>query len=139
MTGFYLNGQRITSESTSGGKRICESPLSMAEQFRLAYRDNSFTLEFSTLNYGDEMSLIYEYSLNPDKREWTSNPVGVNRLTFSKLGFGRYMLSVRARLNDIVSEPRTYIIKIEAPWYLTTVAVVIYLVIFLAIIMVIFR
>ena len=139
MTGFYLNGQRITSESMSGGKRICNEPLNMAEQFRLAYRDNSFTLEFSTLNYGDEMSLIYEYSLNTDKREWTSNPVGVNRFTFSKLGFGRYMLSVRARLNDIVSEPRTYIIKIEAPWYLTSVAVGIYLVIFMAIIMVIFR
>ena len=139
MTGFYLNGEQITHESLSGGKRISENPLSMSDQFRLAYRDNSFTLEFSTLNYGDEASLIYEYSLNPDKREWTSNPAGVNRFTFSRLGFGRYTLSVRARLNDIVSEPRTYNIKIEAPWYATSLAVCIYLIIVLAILMVIFK
>ena len=139
MTGFYLNGERITSESTSGGKRITEIPLSMSEQFRLAYKDNSFTLEFSTLNYGDEMSLIYEYSLSPGRNEWISNPPGLNRFTFSKLGFGRYSLSVRARLNDIVSNPRTYTIKIEAPWYATSVAVCIYLIIFMALVLIVFR
>ena len=139
MTGFYLNGELITYESTSGGRRISEKPLSMSDQFRLAYRDNSFTLEFSTLNYGDEMSLIYEYSMRPGGSEWISNPAGVNRFTFSKLGYGRYTLSVRARLNDIVSEPTTYTIKIEAPWYATTVAVCTYLILMLVVLMIIFR
>ena len=139
MTGFYLNGEQITSESTSGGKRISEKPLNVSEQFRLAYRDNSFTLEFSTLNYGDETSIIYEYSMSPGGNEWVSNPAGVNRFTFSKLGYGRYVLSVRARLNDIASAPRSYVIKIEAPWYFSSIAVVIYLILMLAILMVIFR
>ena len=139
MTGFYLNGERITYESMSGGKRISDKPLSMSDQFRLAYRDNSFTLEFSTLNFGDESSLIYEYSMSPGRNEWISNPAGVNRITFSKLGFGRYYLSVRARLNDIVSTPVTYTIKIEAPWYATSFAVCSYLLVLLAILMVIFR
>lgn len=139
MTGFYLNGERITYESLSGGKRISNKPLSISDQFRLAYRDNSFTLEFSTLNYGEEMNLIYEYTMSPDRKEWTSNPAGVNRFTFSRLGFGRYNLSVRARLNDIVSESKTYIIKIEAPWYASSLAVCIYLVLFAAILMVIFH
>ena len=139
MTGFYLNGERISSESTSGGRRISEKPLSVSDMFRLAYKDNSFTLEFSTLNYGDEMSLIYEYSLSPDRNEWTSNPPGVNRFTFSKLGFGRYTLSVRAKLNDIVSKPKTYTIKIEAPWYATPIAICIYLIVLIVILMVIFQ
>ena len=139
MTGFYLNGERITQESTSGGKRISEKPLNMSDQFRLAFRDNSFTLEFSTLNYGDEASLIYEYSISPGRSGWISNPAGVNRFTFSKLGFGRYTISVRARLNDIVSKPVAYNIKIEAPWYATSLAVCTYLLIILAILMVVFR
>ncbi len=139
MTGFYLNGEMITSQSLSGGKRISELPLSVSDQFRLAYRDNSFTLEFTTLNYGEEMSLIYEYSLSPGRNEWISNPAGVNRFTFSKIGFGRYTLSVRARLNDIVSEPRTYSIKIEAPWYATSFAMCIYMLMVLVVVMVIFR
>ena len=139
MTGFYLNGEQISSESTSGGKRISDKPISVSDQFRLAYRDNSFTLEFTTLNYGDEMSLIYEYSMSPGRGEWVSNPAGVNRFSFSKLGFGRYSLSVRARLNDIVSKPVTYNFKIEAPWYATSAAVCVYLIIFLGLMMVIFR
>ena len=139
MTGFYLNGEQITSQSTSGGKKISDKPLNVSEQFRLAYRDNSFTLEFSTLNYGDEMSIIYEYSMSPGGNEWVSNPAGVNRFTFSKLGYGRYTLSVRARLNDIVSVPRSYVIKIEAPWYASTLAVFIYVVLILVVVVIIFR
>ena len=139
MTGFYLNGVLITSQSLSGGKRITEKPLSVSDYFRLAYRDNSFTLEFSTLNYGDEQSLIYEYTFTPDKKEWTSNPPGVNRFTFSKLGFGRYDLSVRARLNDIVSDTMTYTIKIEAPWYASPVAIIIYVVLITGIMLIILR
>ena len=139
MTGFYLNGQPITSESLSGGKLISEKPLNVSDQFRLAYRDNSFTLEFSSLNYGDEQSLIYEYSMTPGGGEWVSNPAGVNRLSFSQLGYGRYTLSVRARLNDIVSPPRTYMIKIEAPWYASSVAMVVYILLMLALLSVIFR
>ena len=132
MTGFYLNGEQVTSESTSGGKKISDKPISVSDQFRLAYKDNSFTLEFSTLNYG-------EYSMSPGGNEWVSNPAGVNRFSFSKLGYGRYTLSVRARLNDIVSVPRSYSIKIEAPWYATSVAVFIYLILMLGALMVFFR
>ena len=139
MTGFYINGEQITSEFMSGGKRISEKPLNVSDQFRLAYRDNSFTLEFSSLNYGDEASLIYEYSMSPGGNEWVSNPAGLNRFSFSKLGYGRYTLSVRARLNDIVSLPRTYVIKIEAPWYARPVAMVIYIILMLAFLLVIFR
>ena len=139
MTGFYINGQPITSESTSGGKLISEKPLAVSDQFRLAYRDNSFTLEFSSLNYGDEMNLIYEYSMTPGGSEWVSNPAGVNRFSFSQLGFGRYTLSVRARLNDIVSLPRTYMIKIEAPWYASSIAMILYILLMLVFLMFIFR
>ena len=135
LTGFYLNGEQITSQSLSGGKRISEKPLSLSDQFRLAYKDNSFTLEFSTLNYGKEMSLIFEYSLSPGNEQWIRNPAGVNHFTFSKLGYGRHVLSVRARLNDMVSEPMSYILKIEAPWYATSVAVCIYLILMLVILM----
>lgn len=126
MTGFYLNGEQITSQSMSGGKLISNKALALSDQFRLAHRDNSFTLEFSTLNYGEEMSIIYEYSFYQDKDLWNSNPPGVNRITFSNLRHGRYNLTVRARLNDIVSTPRTYTIRIEAPWYASPVAYCIY-------------
>ena len=139
MTGFYLNGQAISSESMSGGKPITATPLAASDQFRLAYRDNSFTLEFSSLNYGDEMNVIYEYSMSPGGNEWVSNPAGANRFSFSQLGFGRYTLSVRARLNDIVSPPRTYMIKIESPWYYSSVAIVVYIILMMVFLMVFFR
>lgn len=139
LTGLYVNGELINSKSLSGGKRIVRGPVSRASSFRLANRDNSFTLEFSTLNYGSEMNIIYEYTFNRDKLSWTSNPAGVNRITFSNLHYGRYDLSVRARLNDIVSEPRTYTIRIDAPWYATVWAWIIYAILFGILLMLILR
>ena len=139
LTGFYINGEMITSQTLSGRKRVSEKPLSLSDKFRLAYRDNSFTLEFSTLNYGEEMNIIYEYSFNPEKEGWSSNPAGVNRITFSRMRHGRYNLTVRARLNDIVSKPRTYSIRIEAPWYASVVMYCIYALLAAGVILVILR
>ena len=139
LTGLYVNGEPVTTKTLSGGKSITKTPVCLTSAFRLANRDNSFTMAFSTRNYGEEMNIIFEYTFSKDKMSWISNPAGVNRITFSKLHYGRYDISVRARLNEIVSEPKTYTIRIEAPWYATAVAWVIYILLAGVLLMLILR
>lgn len=134
LTGIYLNGEKISSQTLSGGKPVSKGPLYMTSGLRLAYRDNSFTMEFSTLNYGDEMNIMYEYTFDPSG-SWSSTPAGMNRITFSNLRHGRYDLYVRARLNDIVSEASVYRIRVEAPWYATGLACVIYALLIIALLL----
>ncbi len=135
LTGIYLNGEKIASQTLSGGKPISKEALYVTSGIRLANRDNSFTMEFSTLNYGDEMNIIYEYTFDPNSESWNSAPAGMNRITFSNLRYGRYVLHVRARLNDIVSDSSSYRIHIEAPWYATGLAYVIYVLLVLVLLL----
>lgn len=88
----------MTFDMTSGGKHISDKPFIMTDRLNLAYKDNSFTMEFSTLNFGYENNIIYEYTLdNKNREDWSSTPAGVNRINFYKLGYGNNHLTVRAR------------------------------------------
>ena len=139
VTGLYLNERRVTAQNLSGKRQISGKPLVMTDRINLAYKDNSFTMELSTLNFGFENGISYEYTLDDKGRDgWSSTPAGVNRISFYKLGYGKKTLLVRARLNDTVSEVRRYIIRIAPPWYATPVAYAFYLMIAAVLITVIY-
>ena len=130
VTGLYLNERRVTAQNLSGKRQISGKPLVMTDRINLAYKDNSFTMELSTLNYGFENGISYEYTLDEKGRDgWSSTPAGVNRISFYKLGYGKKTLHVRARLNDTVSEVRKYMIRIAPPWYATPFAYAFYFII----------
>lgn len=129
LTGFYVNNSPITAESLSGGKPIVNSPVMNADVFRLAYLDNSFTLEFSTLNFGDQDCISFEYTFDQNKNTWSTTPAGVNRINFTHMGPGKHHLSVRARMNDSRSDISTYTIVIASPWYMSLTAYCIYVLI----------
>ncbi|MBO4267970.1 MAG: response regulator [Bacteroidaceae bacterium] len=139
VTGLYLNDRRVTAQTLSGNRKISGKPLVMTDRINLAYRDNSFTMELSTFNFGYENGISYEYTLGEKGREgWYSTPAGVNRISFYKLGYGKKRLSVRARLNDTVSDVRTFVIRIAPPWYATPFAYAFYLLIAAVIVTVIY-
>ena len=127
LTAFYLNDVPIDESTVSGRKNITDSPVITARRFRLSDKDNSFTLEFSTFDYGDRDCISYEYSFN--QNQWNTTPAGVNRITFTHLSSGRHQLSVRACCNNSYSEISNYTIIIGRPWYLSLWAVIAYILI----------
>ena len=136
LTGFYQSGKNVNSYTTPGRTPKTYLPLNMmhVSDFRMKYRDDSFTMEFSTLNYGDEGKIIYEYTFSdPLKEEWNSGLAGINRISFVHLKPGRHKLYVRARLNELTSEPTLYTIRIDSPWYASFGAICVYLILFVGI------
>lgn len=128
MTSFYLNNTPITENTLSGRNNIIDRPVQKAETFNLAYSDRSFTLEFSTFDYGDQDCVLFEYSF--DGTVWNSTPAGVNRINFTRLNPGKYQLRVRAVSNNTRSEVSQYTIKVARPWYASAWAIVIYVFVF---------
>ncbi len=124
LTGLYLNDTQATPETLSGRKLVMREPVSVSDEFCLSYKDNSFTLEFSTFDYGNEECITYEYSFNHD--QWNTTPAGVNRITFTRLSPGKHLLSVRAVSNNNLSETSSYTIRIASPWYLSAWAILAY-------------
>ncbi len=92
--------------------------------------EKSFAFEFSTFNFVNPESVVYEYSLSGYDDRWHQSSAGVNQVSFTNLPYGHYTLNVRARLGRNTSRIKTIDITITPLWYQTTTAYVTYALIF---------
>jgi signal transduction histidine kinase/ligand-binding sensor domain-containing protein/DNA-binding response OmpR family regulator len=96
-----------------------------ATQFSLPYDDNSFTMAFSTFDYGHENDVLLEYHLDNDP--WNVNAPGDNTISFRRVSSGTYKLHVRVMAGGGASPEVVYTIHIRAPWYRSWWAMLVYL------------
>ena len=95
------------------------------DTFSVPWDDNSVTMFFTLFDYQKAENLRYEYRLNGS--EWTPFESGSNSLTFTKLKSGTYDLEVRATMGgSYSSSTRNIVFTVEAPWYATTLAKILY-------------
>lgn len=128
LTGFYIGGNRISTLSFSDGERVTFHPVDESHHFRVSYFDNSFSLEFSLLNYTNAANVVFEHRLDGTS-DWISNPIGQNSISFNHLASGTYQLEVRAIDNGVTSDSQFYEIVVTAPWYRSSWAYGFYLLI----------
>ena len=126
LTSFLLGAIPVNCKTLSDEKPIITKALEENDRFQLSYLDNFFTMEFSLLNYSNAENVVYEYRLNGSK-EWTQTMAGRNRIPFTHLQPGTYVLEVRAYDNGTYTEPQVYRIIIRAPWYRSSWAYLIYI------------
>ena len=127
LTGLYIGSNSVNCSTLSDGKHVISQPLEENTRLEFSYLDNTFTMEFSLLNYSNAENMIYEYRLNGSK-EWTQTISGRNRIPFTHLQPGSYVLEVRAYDNGTYTEPQVYHIIIRAPWYRSSWAYLIYII-----------
>ncbi len=126
LTGLYIFDNLVVKEQKSGPYKIIDDFISDAKKIRLSYKDNMFSLEFSTFDFGGQGRVFYRYKLEGLNDHWISTEKGVNRLVFNNLSYGKYKLHVKACVNDKESEEKVLDIIIYPPWYLSFIAKIIY-------------
>ena len=100
-----------------GNETVCP----LANEFTVPYGENSFTLEFSLLNYKNTENIFYQYRLNGSN--WTAMMEGNNSISFNRMKPGKYVVEVRAMSNGIYSaDTCTVTVVVKAPWYASTLA-----------------
>lgn len=110
----------------------------LQERLVIPYGENAFLMKFSLLDYQNTDNITFEYRLNK-KHEWTAIPEGTNTIYFNRMMPGTYLLEVRAIYNGAVSRnPKKITLVVEHPWYSTTAAYVIYLLISISIVAAVF-
>jgi signal transduction histidine kinase/ligand-binding sensor domain-containing protein/DNA-binding response OmpR family regulator len=124
ITDFYLYDQPVRTGMKSGSKTIIDRPVFQSAEFRLAYPDNSFSIEFTTQELNTPERITYQYAMNDDK--WVNLPKGVNRVSFANLPSGTYYFSVKAKDYLVESDVQTIAIHIAPPWWATGWAKIIY-------------
>lgn len=132
ITNMYLGNQSVTSETLSDGKKVIEGTLMDAREFRLSHEDNTFTFEFSTMDFREPENIHYEYRLKELSIAWNMTLPGVNRIIYSHLPPGNYTLEVRACENGTYTPVKQVAIHIDPPWYQSTIAYICYLLLLLA-------
>ena len=132
LTGLYIGGNSVNSNTLSDGRLVITQPLVQSDHFEFSYLDNSFTMEFSLLNFMNTENVAYEYRLN-DSEDWTQTQAGRNRIPFTHLQPGSYTLEVRAYDSGTYTEPQVYHITVRAPWYQSAWAYLIYILVSLVV------
>ncbi|WP_044239878.1 hybrid sensor histidine kinase/response regulator transcription factor [Flexithrix dorotheae] len=132
FTGFYIHDKPVNKRTKSGPYSIVDSAVILAETFNLAHKDNSFTIEFSTMEYSNPERIIYMYKVNQDANWITLRP-GTNNVTFNNLSPGEYTFKVRAKYYNTYSNEKEISIIIHPVWFLTSWAKLIYFSLFLMI------
>lgn len=114
LTNFILDGKEISC---------------FADEFDVPYDENTFSLEFSMLNFKYTDGITFQYRIN-DADSWVSIPEGTNAISFNKLNPGEYKIEVRATGNGAVSKETTTItVNVLSPWYASTLAWIIYFIV----------
>ncbi|WP_257670259.1 two-component regulator propeller domain-containing protein [Parapedobacter tibetensis] len=117
---FYIHDKAVKKGTKSGNRAIVDTAVNHAKEFHLAYHDNSFSVEFSTMDFSDSERVVFQYTVNDN--EWVALRPGNNRVTFDKLEAGVYKLRIRARSNDTYSDVKEARIVIHPVWFQSPLA-----------------
>ncbi len=126
ITGFHVANRPVKKGDKSGNNVITDTAVMDTEQFTLAYNENTFSIDFSVLEFSNPDRISYQYKIKELGDEWISTQPGTNRVTYSSLKPGKYTFSVQARDHNNFSNIRTVTIAITPPWYQTWWAKVIW-------------
>ena len=116
-----LSGDIYLTNFMIDGKAVC----CMNDHFTIPYDQNSFTLEYSMLNFKNTDDLWFEYRLN--NGDWITLAEGSNSISFNRLKPGTYTIETRAMSNGAYT-PNTSVVTVvvKSPWYASTWAYLIY-------------
>lgn len=133
LSNLYVGGEVVTAKSKSGGKYVLDAFITHADKIFLAYEDNTFTLEFSTLDYRNPGNIFYEYRIKEYEKNWNSIQLGVNQITYNHLNPGKYTFEVRACENGEYTPIKVIRMEIAPPWWRSSLAYVCYVLMLLVI------
>ncbi|MGM0532161.1 MAG: ligand-binding sensor domain-containing protein [Bacteroidota bacterium] len=104
-----------------GEDQPLDKHISVADEIKLEYDNNFFTIEYAALNYLNPEKNEYAYRMEGIEDHW--NQAGNKReATYTNLDPGTYTFRVKAANNDgIWNEKGTSIrVVVQPPWYMTT-------------------
>ena len=120
LTGLEVFNKPIIPGRNYDGFVLPQS-ITVADKLELSYRESVFTLEFSVLNFAQQMKNRYAYRLEGFDRNWNYTDAKRRFATYTNLDPGTYIFHVRGSNHDDVwnEEGKKLIITITPPVWKT--------------------
>lgn len=130
---FYISNHQISPGATYNGRTWFEEGINNVNEITLKPFENSFTIEFTSLNFYQQENLVYKYRLVGFDKEWVVRP-NVHRANYTNLDPGNYRFEVMVtdQSDNGVDEAIMMDINVLTPLWKTPVAYAIYVVLILA-------
>lgn len=110
-----------------------------SDEITLTYEQRSPNIHFSTLDYSDVRNVKYTYRLEGFEQSW-SQPSSTPWAAYQKLPAGKYLLHVKACTSDGTwGKESTLVIRVKPPFYLTSWAIMIYVLLVLGVIILVVK
>lgn len=140
ISGIYLNGQRLTLASMTGSRHSLELDDSGKRHSRvnISYDDNNLLIKLSTMDFRDASNVTYEWMVKGLDNTWVLSRPGQSSIVIPKLSPGSHTLLIRASDSGVTSGVTELTIFVTPPWYLSTIAKIIYFLIFMGILALIY-
>lgn len=123
----------------SGLTNVVFTSYPYSDEITLTYEQRSPNIHFSTLDYSDVRNVKYTYRLEGFDQSW-SKPSSTPWAAYQKLPAGKYLLHVKACTSDGTwGKESTLVIRIKPPFYLTSWAIMIYVLLVLGVIILVVK
>ena len=123
--------------AADGTDNVLDKHITEASTITLPYKSNTFSLEFAVLEYTNPMRIRYACRMDRFDKDWRYLPAPAHAASYTNLPAGRYTLQVKAYFDgtpDTYSS-RSIAIRILPPWYLSPGAIALYVLAFLALLL----
>ncbi len=107
---------------------LLDKPFSQTDEIALKYFENTFSFEFSALDYAAPEKIRYAHMLEGFDKEWNYSNASRRYANYTNLDPGRYTFKVKATNNDGVWNEKLAEVRIliSPPWWRTGWAFVLY-------------
>ena len=118
---IYLN--KISFKDIEGRENFFDK-----DQFtEFKHKQGIISFSYSTPNYDKFLDVKYQYKLEGLNNNW-SNWSEISKVSFENLSFGNYVLKIRSKVGNKLSKNSIkYNFKVSRPFYLSNIALAIYL------------
>jgi signal transduction histidine kinase/ligand-binding sensor domain-containing protein/DNA-binding response OmpR family regulator len=137
-----INSFQIYNKEVQVGNQknsLLKTAITHTESIRIPYNISTFSLGFAALSYSSEGGNTYAYKLEGWDKDWIYT--NSNKVTYSNLHPGKYIFNVIAANSDGTWNKDGAKLRIEIlpPFYRTTLAYIIYLLLAIAVAYLVYR
>ena len=131
VTRFWVRNQEIKPKDSTNAPAIISKPACCAKDFTLQYYQNSFTIEFTPVNFFSTPNTHYYYTVNNDSPVRIANDS--RQLSFIRMNPDVYNISIYSITDGEESPKYTITVKILPVWYNSLLAKMIFAIVGLCI------
>ncbi|MFI5137643.1 MAG: two-component regulator propeller domain-containing protein [Sphingobacteriales bacterium] len=137
FTDFQLFNKSVSANDTINGHVVLSKAITVTSGLTLNHSENVFSIEFAALDFFNSGKVKYQYMLNGFDKGWINADNRTRKASYTNLDGGDYLFKVRASNSGGVWNPDYISLKIKVlpPFWKSTLAYIIYMVLIAGIIL----